>query len=113
MTIPDHYIRVVELPAAVRGVTLPNDDGTFSIYINALYNDDIRRKTLEHELEHLARDHFYTEQGVAVQEAEASGVFLPDQAKKAPPAVSPKEPLIRRYKSLRHLKEYLRSIGAL
>ena len=50
MRIPDHYVRVVELPAAVRGVTVPNDDGTFSVYINALYDDESQRETLEHEL---------------------------------------------------------------
>ena len=61
MRIPDHYVRVVELPAAVRGVTVPNDDGTFSVYINALYDDESQRETLEHELEHLARDHFYAD----------------------------------------------------
>ena len=73
MRIPDHYVRVVELPAAVRGVTVPNDDGTFSVYINALYDDESQRETLEHELEHLARDHFYADTPVARQEAEASG----------------------------------------
>ena len=73
MRIPDYFVRVVELPAAVRGVTVPNDDGTFSVYINALYDDETQRRTLEHELAHLARDHFYSASPIAVQEAEASG----------------------------------------
>ena len=30
MRIPDYYVRVIDLPPAVRGVTLPNDDGSFS-----------------------------------------------------------------------------------
>ena len=60
MRIPDYFVRVVELPAAVRGVTVPNDDGTFSVYINALYDTRVQRRTLEHELVHLARDHFYS-----------------------------------------------------
>ena len=106
MRIPDHYIRVVELPAAVRGVTLPNDDGTFSVYINALYDDETQRETLEHELEHLARDHFYADTPVARQEAEASGES---------PAPSPpgEERTIRLYASLKDLESYLRRIGAL
>ena len=73
MTIPDYFVRVIELPRAVRGVTVPNDDGTFSVYINSLYDDGIQRETLEHELAHLARDHFYKAGSIAVQEAEASG----------------------------------------
>lgn len=107
MRIPDHYVRVLDLPPAVRGVTVPNDDGTFSIYINALYDTDSQRRALEHELEHLARDHFYKEAPVAAQEAEANG---------APPPlpVSPPEArAVRLYPGLRALERYLRSIGAL
>ena len=106
MRIPDHFVRVVELPAVVRGVTVPNDDGTFSVYINALYGDDAQRRTLEHELEHLARDHFYDAASVAVQEAEASGRAAPA----APPA---RERTIRLYAGRRALEAYLRSVGAL
>ena len=108
MRIPDHYVRVVELPSAVRGVTVPNDDGTFSVYINALYDDETQRETLEHELEHLARDHFYADAPVARQEAEASG--------KAPAPVPPPPPAghaIRLYAGMKDLENYLRRIGAL
>ena len=126
MTTPDHFIRIVELPSAVRGVTVPNDDGTFSIYINALYGEESRRRTLAHELEHLARDHFYLQDSIARQEAEAAHAPLPPDAvpealpiSPVPGAAKPKQkeakkpPLIRRYKSLRHLEQYLRSIGAI
>ena len=106
MRIPDHYVRVVELPAAVRGVTVPNDDGTFSVYINALYDDESQRETLEHELEHLARDHFYADTPVAQQEAEASG----ESPAPSPPS---EERTIRLYASLKDLESYLRRIGAL
>ena len=108
MKIPDHFVRVIELPHTVRGVTVPNDDGTFSVYINAAYDAGVQRSTLEHELEHLARDHFYSAAPIAVQEAEADG--------KAPrPAVptAPEPCLIRQYTGLRSLEAYLRSIDAL
>ena len=107
MRIPDHYVRVVELPATVRGVSVPNDDGTFSVYINALYDDETRRQTLEHELAHLARDHFYRPEPVAAQEAEADGKSLP-----AVPG-EPRDRRIRLYAGLRALEAYLRSIDAL
>ena len=103
MNVPDHFVRLIELPRAVRGVSVPNDDGTFSVYINALCDDETRRETLEHELAHLARDHFYKGGPVALQEAEASG--------KAPDV--PARQLIRRYPSLRALEDYLRSVNAL
>lgn len=111
MKIPDHFVRVIDLPLSVRGVTVPNDDGTFSVYINALYDTDIQRQTLEHELEHLARDHFYKQAPIARQEAEAAGGPAPDGAPPPPPRQEP--PRIRCYRSLAALEAYLRSIDAL
>ena len=103
MNVPDHFVRVIELPRTVRGVTVPNDDGTFSVYINALYDDETRRETLEHELTHLARDHFYRAGPIALQEAEAGG--------QVPAEAAPRQ--IRLYPSLGALEDYLRSIDAL
>ena len=57
MRIPDYYVRFVDFPPTVLGATLPNDDGTFSVYINARLGDDARRETLRHELEHLSLIH--------------------------------------------------------
>ena len=106
MRIPDHFVRVIELPPAVKGVTVPNEDGTFSVYINALYDDDTRRRALEHELEHLARDHFYKPESVALQEAEADGKPI------SPPVPVSEAPRLS-YADLRSLERYLRSVGAL
>ena len=103
----DCVVRVLELPASVRGVTVPNDDGTFSIYINALYGDETQRKILRHELEHIARDHFYKSEPIARQEAEAEGRVPP------PPTESGPEGGVRCYRSLRALEDYLRSLDAL
>ena len=101
MRIPDHFVRLVRLPPKVRGVTVANDDGTFSIYINDLYSDETRREALAHELEHLARDHFYSPDPIAAQEAEAGGTAQPERRR------------IRLYRGTAGLESYLRSIGAL
>ena len=103
MKIPDYYVRVISLPPTIRGVTLPNDDGTFSIYINSRCDEQTRRAALEHELEHMARDHFYKEESVALQEREANGQPLP-----APP---PRQKRIRCYDGLRGMEQFLRRIG--
>ena len=102
MKIPDHFVRVIPLPRNVRGVSVPNDDGSFSVYINALYDEETQRRALEHELTHLARDHFYKPEPIALQEAEAEG---------ASPRNAPRR--IRLYRGLRALEAYLRSIDAL
>lgn len=106
MRVPDYYVRLVELPLTVLGATLPNDDGTFSVYINARLSDGARRETLRHELEHMARDHFYQSAPIAAQEAEARG----EEVSAAPP---PESGTLRRYRDLAALGEYLRGLGAL
>lgn len=65
------FTRLLALPYAVRAVTLPNDDGTFDIYINANLPDELRQKALDHELEHILKDHFYNDDPVWLNEEEA------------------------------------------
>ena len=93
MRIPDYYVRFVDFPPTVLGATIPNDDA--------------RRETLRHELEHMARDHFYRDAPVAAQEAEARG----ETVSAVPPA--PERGTVRCYRDLAALTAYLRSLGAL
>ena len=66
------FVRLIRLPTeAVRAVTLPNDDGTFDIYINKRLPEELQQKALEHELKHIRKDHFYNEDPVWVNEEEA------------------------------------------
>lgn len=65
------FIRFVPLPEAVRAVTLPNDDCTFDIYVNANLPDELKQRAIDHELEHIQRDHFYNDDPVWVNENEA------------------------------------------
>lgn len=69
----DYYLRLVELPVRVEGVTLPNADGSFNIYINSLLSEEKRRHVLEHELRHIEKDHFYLEMSVRQMERQAGG----------------------------------------
>lgn len=65
------FVRMIPLPKAIRAVVLPNDDGTFDIYINETLPEEIQNKALEHELEHIRRDHLYNDDPVWLNEAEA------------------------------------------
>ena len=65
------FVRMIALPVSVPAVTIPNDDGTFNVYINADLPELIQNRALEHELEHIRLDHFYNEDPVAQNEAEA------------------------------------------
>ena len=55
----DYYVRPIPLPRRVEGVSIPNDDGSFDIYINSNLPPELQQKTLEHELRHLKAEHFY------------------------------------------------------
>ena len=72
----DTYVRLVPLPVKVEGVTLPNDDGSFDIYINARLSPARQQQTLEHELRHIRRDHFYLDMPVSRMERQADGEEL-------------------------------------
>lgn len=65
------FVRSVPLPEAVRAVVLPNNDGTFDIYINSNLPDELQQRALTHEMEHIRRDHFYNNDPVWLNEQEA------------------------------------------
>ena len=65
------FIRMIPLPTSVPAVVVPNNDGTFDIYINSLLPDECQHRALEPELEHVRRDHFYNDDPVGLNEAEA------------------------------------------
>lgn len=59
MYTPVWFVRRIPLPATVEGVTIPNDDGTFDIYINESLPPERQEDALRHELRHIAKDHLY------------------------------------------------------
>lgn len=66
-----YFVRLIDLPPAVRGVVRPNDDGSYTIYINSVLSVETRRKVLTHELKHIKKDHLYTDDLIRKIEAEA------------------------------------------
>ena len=58
----DYYVYEVEFPNfSSEAMVLPNCDGTFDIYLNALFPEEEMKRALVHELEHLRKDHFYND----------------------------------------------------
>lgn len=66
MYIPDvdYFVRVVDLPLPVGGVVTPNDDGTFSIYINGKRTDEQQMHSYLHEVSHIEDDDFYNDKPI-------------------------------------------------
>ena len=66
------FVREINLPMHIKGITVPNSDGTFDIYINTNLRDGLKQATLEHELRHIKLDHFYiTTECIAIEEIAA------------------------------------------
>ncbi len=81
---PDYFVRYVALPHTVEGLTIPNNDGSFDIYINSELPDTVQKETLAHELRHIRKDHFYNDVTPLLHlEAEADKKPVP-AAKEAP-----------------------------
>lgn len=81
MWTPDYYVRYVKLPRKIDSLVIPNDDGTFDIYINSEHTEERQKYWLEHELEHIRQDHFYLETvNIVNVEKQANGekTELPD-----------------------------------
>ena len=56
----DYYVREIPFPNyRVGGMVMPNDDGSFSVYINANLSQERKKKALDHELDHIENYDFY------------------------------------------------------
>ena len=72
----DYWVRYVDFPnMASESVVASHGDGTFTIYINTLFPPDRQAERLEHELRHLADEHFYRDDlSIAQVEHQADGI---------------------------------------
>ena len=74
----DYFIICMDFPCmGVPGAIASNIDGTANIYINTLYCEEKRSRTLKHELRHLVRNHFYID-WMTVEEKELDAGILDD-----------------------------------
>ena len=80
MWTPEYFVRLVPFPASVEGVTVPNDDGTFDIYLNADLCEARMRECLEHEIKHIMEDHFYQESKSVTQLEQEANTTLTQSA---------------------------------
>ncbi len=56
------------MPYGVRGFTTPDIDDNYNIYINEKLSDEQKRRTLDHEMEHIKNDDFYSCEDISVIE---------------------------------------------
>lgn len=49
---------LVDLPPRVKGLTHPNPDGTYTVFLNARLSIETQRQTYRHELRHIRQGDF-------------------------------------------------------
>ena len=65
----DYYVRVVDFPSAkLGGVVTPNDDGTYSVYINSRLDSAHQRRAYEHEVRHIINEDLHGELDISTVE---------------------------------------------
>lgn len=58
----DFFVRMVVMPPAIHGSVVPNDDGTFSVFVNANDSAERQREAVDHEVKkHIEGDDFSKE----------------------------------------------------
>lgn len=55
----DYFVRYKVMPRGIYAYVRPNDDGTFSIYLDPRRSHDQQLADYRHELRHIANDDFY------------------------------------------------------
>lgn len=68
----DYFVRFVDLPLSIGGFVMPNDDTTFSVYINARHTEARQLISYIHEVRHIQHDDFYNGKPIYIIEREAS-----------------------------------------
>ena len=62
----DYFVRIIDFPIGVgsNGMLLLNDDGTYSVYLNARASIDKQKKAMRHEYNHMANDDMYGDKSI-------------------------------------------------
>lgn len=73
MTLPlegcDYFIYYMKLPPKIWAFITPNDDGTYSMFLDPRRSFDQMLDDYEHELWHIIREDFYNNKPIWVVEA--------------------------------------------
>ena len=65
----DFFVRLIDFPTCTAGgMVLPNDDGTYSVYLNARTSFDQQRRAYRHEVDHIDSNDLYN--GKSIKEVE-------------------------------------------
>lgn len=102
MTNDDIFVYLLPLPTRTREVVTPNDDGTYTIFINERLSNDGQIKAYDHAIKHIKNTDF-SKRDVQSIEAEAHGMISSSQFK---PMAGDK--YIKKLRSLKRKRERIK-----
>ena len=71
--IPDDAIvRLIDLPPGIGGAVMEDEDGFYSIYVNARHGHRAQRDDLDHELAHIENGDLHSKESVRAMESRAA-----------------------------------------
>ncbi len=65
----DYCVRVINFPTYLGGAVVVDEDGFYNVYLNARCSWEKQRKSLAHELRHIARNDFYNDMDITEVES--------------------------------------------
>lgn len=66
----DIHVHYIDFPTTIGGRTVPNEDGSFEVFINSRYGYNGQQKALKHELRHIKNGDFDSDRTEDVQTKE-------------------------------------------
>lgn len=66
----DYFVYYMEMPKGIYAFVTPNDDCTFSVFLDPRRSTGQLKEDIDHELRHIMRDDFYN--GLPIYVVEAS-----------------------------------------
>ena len=65
------FVRLINLPVTVRGLTVTDPDGNYNVYINQNLAFEMQTQTFVHESKHIENNDLYSNEPVVVLENRA------------------------------------------
>ena len=84
----DLNVNLLDMPTKVKGRTVPNEDGSLSIFINSRLSDTGRKKAYAEELKHIKRGDLDYDNQKTAQQIESEAHHLVQPAPTLPPTRS-------------------------
>lgn len=64
----DIFVRLLQTPCGVNGMTIVDSNGDFNVYINPSLSYEGQRKTYAHEMSHISGEDFYSSESIDIIE---------------------------------------------